>query len=63
MGAPLPSGLFGWARTRPPEHSVACPVPYCRAQPRHRCTGPSGRTLTDVHPSRVALYNATKEPS
>ena len=46
--APRPASL----RTDRPELAAACPVAYCKGLPGSRCTGPRGRALSSVHPSR-----------
>ncbi|MFC1420794.1 zinc finger domain-containing protein [Streptacidiphilus cavernicola] len=39
--------------------AMAVKCPHCGAQPRNRCTTPSGRhTLPDPHPARIAAAPA-----
>ncbi|TGZ14698.1 hypothetical protein DV517_61810 [Streptomyces sp. S816] len=57
-GAPMPDSLRT-ALTRPKHPATTTPCPGCHAAPGARCTTPRGRTLTDPHPSRAALWART----
>ncbi|MET8624570.1 hypothetical protein ABZW30_12570 [Kitasatospora sp. NPDC004669] len=51
----MPPGLR--RRETPPEWSIPCPVPTCRAKPGSPCHTPTGRRLAaDSHPSRADAW-------
>jgi hypothetical protein len=56
MGAPMPEGLRRHG-TRPPEWTIPCPIPGCRAKPGTPCRTPRGRPVAGgSHPSRLDTW-------